>query len=109
MKNFITTMLLTLIASGACHAYETGSLTCQKIGELAASTLAAKQSGMSYTASLSAFTEPFSVDAKVERHLVTNMVDILYHNELLVAMKPKDAHLVFMHDCMRGKGQGHDH
>jgi hypothetical protein len=30
VKNLVITTVLTLVASGPSHAYETGSLTCQK-------------------------------------------------------------------------------
>ena len=96
---------LVLVAAGPARAYETGSLTCQMIGEVAAQTLVAKQSGSSQNMSLSALTAPLAADARVERHLVGNIIDTIYRNDLLVAMKPGDAYLVFMQDCMNGKRQ----
>lgn len=105
MKKFVSVAALVLAASGPACAYQTGTLTCQKIGELAAQTLVAKQSGLTYSALYAALMEPLPGDAAVERKLVGNIVDIIYQNDLIVAMKPSDAQLVFMHDCMRGKGK----
>lgn len=105
MNNPVMIAALVLFASSPACAYETGSLTCQMIGEVAAQTLVAKQSGKSHNASLSTFTAPFAADARVERHLVGNIIDTIYRNDLLVAMKPGDAYLVFMRDCMNGKSQ----
>jgi len=84
-------------------AYDTGSLTCERIGELAATTLAAKQSGTAPGVSLAALTQQFSADATVERKLVSNLNNIIYTNDLLVAMRPDDAYVVFMRDCMSGR------
>lgn len=92
-----------LAASSHVSAYDIGSLTCERIGELAARTLAAKQSGTAPGVSLAALTDQFSVDARIERKLVSNINSIIYQNDLLVAMKPDDAYLVFMHDCMSGR------
>ena len=92
-----------LVASAQAGAYDTGSLTCEKIGELAATTLAAKQSGTAAVASLAALTEQFSPDARAERKLVSNINNIIYTNDLLAGMKPGDAFMVFMNDCMNGR------
>ena len=92
-----------LAVSLQAGAYDTGSLTCERIGELAATTLAAKQSGTAAGVSLAALTEQFSPDARNERKLVSNINNIIYTNDLLVGMKPGDAYLVFMHDCMNGR------
>ena len=92
-----------LVASSQAGAYDIGSLTCERIGELAATMLAAKQSGTAAGASLAALTEPFSDDARVERKLVSNINDIIYTNDLLAGMKPGDAYMVFMNDCMNGR------
>ena len=92
-----------LIASSQAGAYDTGSLTCERIGELAATTLAAKQSGTAAGASLTALTDQFSADARIERKLLSNINNIIYTNDLLSGMKPGDAYLVFMHDCMSGR------
>lgn len=105
VKNLVSVTTLVLAASSPACAYQTGSLTCEKIGELAAQTLVAKQSGLTYNASYFALMYPLPGDAEVERKLVGNIVDIIYHNDLIVAMKPSDAQVVFMHDCMSGKGK----
>ena len=92
-----------LAASASSFAYDTGSLSCERIGELAAKTLAAKQSGAPANASLTALTDQFAPEALTERKLVSNINRIIYTNDLIVAMKPGDAYLIFMHDCMSGR------
>src|SRR5690349_13150986 len=92
-----------IMAAMPASAYDTGSLTCERIGELAATTLAAKQSGTAPGVSLAALTQQFSADATVERKLVSNLNNIIYTNDLLVAMRPDDAYVVFMRDCMSGR------
>jgi hypothetical protein len=92
-----------LVASSQVGAYDTGTLTCERIGELAATTLAAKQSGTAAGASLAALTDQFAADARVERKLVSNINNMIYQNDLIVAMKPGDAYMVFMRDCMNGR------
>ena len=54
--------------------------------------LAAKQSGTAASVSLAALTEQFSVDARIERKLVSNINNIIYTNDLLAGMKPGDAY-----------------
>jgi hypothetical protein len=91
-----------LVVSSQAGAYDTGSLTCERIGELAATTLAAKQSGTAAGVSLAALTDQFSPESR-ERRLISNINSIIYQNDLLAGMKPGDAYLVFMHDCMSGR------
>jgi hypothetical protein len=86
-------------------AYDIGGLTCQRIGELAAETLLAKQSGTQFEPELTRLTAPLASEATVERKLVTNIVTIIYQNDLIVAMKPDDAYMMFMGDCMRGQSE----
>jgi len=94
---------LALAVSGRACAYDTGSLTCQMIGELAAQTLTAKQTGKPQATTLAALTTPLAEDARVERRLVGNIVETIYGNDLLIAMKPGDAYSVFLFDCLNGK------
>jgi len=98
-----------LLVSSQAGAYDTGSLTCERIGELAAAMLAAKQSGTAASASLAALTEQFSGDARVERKLVSTINNIIYTNDLLAGMKPGDAFIVFMNDCMNGRDWDRTH
>ncbi|MEO8629334.1 MAG: hypothetical protein ABI612_14715 [Betaproteobacteria bacterium] len=104
MKDIGFAVALMLVFGGA-EAYDTGSLTCPRIGELAAETVLAKHDGTTADAQLLKLTAMLEPDAAVERKLVTNIVHVLYTNELLEAMKPSDAYLVFMGDCMRGRQQ----
>jgi hypothetical protein len=85
------------------RAYDTGSLSCEMIGDLAAQTLAAKQGGRAQAATLAVLTAPLAEDARVERRLVGNIVETIYRNDLLVAMKPADAYRVYLRDCLTGK------
>jgi hypothetical protein len=102
LERILSAVVLSFAASTAA-AYDTGTLTCQRIGELAAETVAAKRSGVSDEASLATLVRPFD-EGGVERRLLVNLVDIIYRNELLVAMTPSDAYIVFLRDCMTGKG-----
>jgi len=103
MKQLVMAAALFGAVAGSAHAYDIGSLTCERIGQLAAETLAAKQSGTALEPELTTLTAPLTTDATVERKLVTNIVTIIYNNDLLVAMKPDDAYMVFKGDCMRGQ------
>ena len=94
---------LSGLAPATGHAYDTGTLTCPMIGELAAQTLAAKQGGKAQAATLAALSAPLPQDASVERRLVNNIVETIYRNDLLVAMKPGDAYAVYLRDCLTGK------
>ena len=104
MKELFVIAALVLLGSSPANAYEIGTLTCQRIGELAAEALAAKQTGTELDVQLSKVTAPLDIEAAQERKLVTNIVTLIYQNDLLVAMKPVDAYLVFRSDCMRGRG-----
>ncbi|HTR58458.1 MAG TPA: hypothetical protein VMM27_09800, partial [Casimicrobiaceae bacterium] len=46
MKVHLAVAASSLVAFGWAHAYETGSLSCDNIGEMAAQTLMSKQSGV---------------------------------------------------------------
>jgi hypothetical protein len=94
---------LAVMVCQPASAYDTGSLTCPMIGELAAQTLAAKQSGKPQSATLTSLTAPLAEEARVERRLVGNIIETIYRNDLLVAMKPGDAYAVFLRDCLNGK------
>ena len=102
VKKFATAIAIAWIACNA-QAYDTGTLTCETIGEFAARTLADKQSGTASADSLSGLVKPLAEDAAVERKLAANIVKLIYENDLIAAMKPADAYMVFMRDCMNGK------
>ena len=103
LKQILSAFILSLAASAAA-AYETGTLTCQRIGELAAETVHAKRSGVPDEDSRASLLQPFAEDG-VERRLLTNMFEMIYRNDLLAGMKPSDAYIVFLRDCMTGKSQ----
>ena len=102
-KSLAAIVALTVMVCRPASAYDTGSLTCPMIGELAAQTLAAKQSGKPQSATLTSLTAPLAEEARVERRLVGNIIETIYSNDLLVAMKPGDAYSVFLRDCLNGK------
>lgn len=85
------------------RAYDTGTLTCPMIGELGAQTLAAKQGGKPQSATLAVLRAPFSESATVDWRLIGNIVETIYRNDLLVAMKPAHAYMVYLRDCLAGK------
>jgi hypothetical protein len=89
----------------AASAYETGSLTCENIGQLAGQILLAKQSGVPFQTYLSALNDRLPGDAYVERQLVASITVIIYENDLLTEMKPADAYAVFQQDCVRDQAE----
>jgi hypothetical protein len=103
MRNALVALVVLVATAGSANAYDIGGLTCQRIGELAAETLVAKQAGKEFEPELTRLVSPLASEAKVERKLVTNIVTIIYQNDLIVAMKPDDAYMMFMGDCMRGQ------
>src|SRR5215831_11163804 len=98
MKKLPVAATLFAVTSVQVNAYDTGSLTCERIGELAAQTLMAKHSGTSHNAQLFSLNSMVPEGADIERNLLTNIVRIIYRNDLLAAMKPEDAYMVFMGD-----------
>jgi hypothetical protein len=91
--------LLTLAPLSAA-AYETGNLTCENIGQFAGQTLTARQSGVPKEIYLSLLNERLPGSAQLERKLVANITTIIYQSDLLAAMEPADAYVVFRHDCL---------
>jgi hypothetical protein len=94
---------LALTLSAGANAYDTGQLTCQNVGQLAAQTLLAKQSGIPYGAYLTALDEKMPTDAQVERQLAGNITAVIYQNSLMDQMRPDDAYAVFVQDCVDGQ------
>ena len=105
MKVYITGAAALVLFCGCAYSYETGSLNCQNIGEIAAQTLASKQSGVPIDEQLTKLGARLPPGADKERALIENLVHIIYQNDLLVAMKPADAYAVFSMDCMRSQGK----
>ena len=88
---------------GAASAYDTGGLTCERIGEAAVDTLAAKRAGRDHATQVASLESTVAPDAQVERKLLTNVVRLIYRNDLIDAMEPRDIFIVFFGDCTRGK------
>ena len=103
MKLHIAIGALALTLSAGANAYETGQLTCQNVGQLAAQTLLAKQSGIPYGAYLTALNEKMPAEAQVERQLAGNITAVIYQNSLMDQMRPDDAYAVFVQDCVEGQ------
>jgi hypothetical protein len=103
MKTSVALAALACVVSGAAHAYQTGQLTCQNVGQLAAQTLLAKQSGIPFETYLTALDERLPSEAQVERRLVSNITVVIYQNAVLDEMKPDDAYAVFVQDCVDGQ------
>jgi len=106
MKVHLIVAAGSVLAFGGAHAYETGSLSCDNIGEMAAQTLISKQSGVPLGEQLTKLGARLPPGADTERTLIENLVRIIYENDLLVGMKPSDAYAVFSRDCMRGQAGG---
>ena len=103
MKLHIAIGALALTLSAGANAYETGQLTCQNVGQLAAQTLLAKQSGIPYGAYLTALNEKMPAEAQVERQLAGNITAVIYQNSLMDQMRPDDAYAAFVQDCVDGQ------
>ena len=103
MKLHIAIGAVALTLSAGANAYETGQLTCQNVGQLAAQTLLAKQSGIPYGAYLTALNEKMPAEAQVERQLAGNITAVIYQKTLMDQMRPDDAYAVFVQDCVEGQ------
>jgi hypothetical protein len=114
LRTPIAVAALAFVAAGGANAYPTGQLTCQNVGQLAAQTLHAKQSGVPFETYLTALDQRLPSEAQVERRLVSNITSVIYQNTVLDGMKPDDAYAVFVEDCVsaqereRSNGQGKD-
>jgi hypothetical protein len=100
LKTPIAVTALAFVVSGGANAYPTGQLTCQNVGQLAAQTLLAKQSGVPLEAYLTALDQKLPSEAQVERRLASNITSVIYQNTLLDGLKPDDAYTVFVEDCV---------
>ena len=105
LKQTLFVAALALGPAMAAHAYQTGELTCDNIGQLAGQTLVAKQSGIPQDVYLSALSQRMPADAQLERKLVAAITAIIYQNDLLTGMKPADAYAVFQQDCIQSQAQ----
>ena len=103
MRTSVAVAALAFVVSGGANAYPTGQLTCQNVGQLAAQTLLAKQSGISFETFLTALDQKLPSEAQVERRLVSNITAVIYQNTVLDEMKPDDAYAVFVEDCVDGQ------
>jgi len=103
MKLHIAIGALALTLPAGANAYEIGQLTCQNVGQLAAQTLLAKQSGIPHGAYLTALNEMLPAEAQVERQLAGNITAVIYQNSLMDQMRPDDAYAVFVQDCVEGQ------
>ena len=100
LRNAYTIAAVALLASASAHAYDKGQLTCDNIGKLAAYTLQAKQSGVAYEELLTALQQSMPDEAQIERRVATQITTLVYQSDVLDAMKPEDAYVVFAQNCM---------
>ena len=107
-QTYLALAALALTASTGADAYETGQLTCQNVGQLAAQTLLAKQAGIPYGAYLTALDERLPADAQTERALAGNITAVIYESPAVDQMKPDDAYAVFLQDCVARQQDGND-
>jgi hypothetical protein len=101
----IVVAALIVGASSAAQAYDTGKLTCQNVGQLAAQMVAARQSGVSPDAYLSALNEKLPPDAQIERKLVFDLAKVVYENDQIAVMQPEQVYGVFAQNCLDGQEQ----
>jgi hypothetical protein len=94
---------ILLLASLPAYTYETGVLTCERLGEAAVSTLEAKRASRGQEAARDDAVAGLEPGAEVERRLLNNLVLIIYRNDLIDAMQPGDIYAVFRNDCLAGR------
>jgi hypothetical protein len=97
----IATIALGL--SGSAFAYDTGQLSCENVGQLAAQMLKARQSGVPPEAYLQALDQRLPAEAKTERHLALEIAKVVYTNEEVGQMQPEQAYLAFTQDCTQSR------
>jgi hypothetical protein len=90
---------LTLGLSGSALAYDTGKLSCDNVGQLAAQMLKARQSGVPPEAYLQALDQRLPAEARTERRLALEIAKVVYTNDELGQMQPEQAYLAFSQDC----------
>jgi hypothetical protein len=89
-----------LTSTGVQAAFETGQFTCENVGELAAYSLQAKQSGISYDELTAALDQRMPAEAQIERQVVAEITTLVYQNQLLDNIKPEEAYAAFTERCM---------
>ena len=92
-------------ASGTANAFDIGHLTCQDVGQLAAQMAIARQSGVPAEAYLSALNQKLPPDATVERQVAVNIAKVVYQNEEIAAMQPKQVFAAFAQNCAQAQEQ----
>jgi hypothetical protein len=88
-----------LLTSTGVQADETGQFTCEDVGKLAAYSLQAKQSGISYDELAAALDQRMPAEAQVERQVVTEITTLVYQNQLLDKMNPDEIYTAFTQRC----------
>jgi len=104
-KMHIAIAALIVGASGTANAFDIGHLTCQDVGQLAAQMAIARQSGVPAEAYLSALNQKLPPDATVERQVAVNIAKVVYQNEEIAAMQPKQVFAAFAQNCAQAQEQ----
>ena len=104
-KMHIAIAALIVGASGTANAFDIGHLTCQDVGQLAAQMAIARQSGVPAEAYLSALNQKLPPDATVERQVAVNIAKVVYQNEAIAAMQPKQVFAAFAQNCAQAQEQ----
>jgi hypothetical protein len=104
-KMHIAIAALIVGASGTANAFDIGHLTCRDIGQLAAQMAIARQSGVPAEAYLSALNQKLPPDATVERQVAVNIAKVVYQNEEIAAMQPKQVFAAFAQNCAQAQEQ----
>ena len=60
----------------------------------------AKQSGIAYEDLVTALQQSMPDEAQIERKVATEITTLVYQTDLLDAMKPEEAYVVFAQNCM---------
>ena len=102
-KMHIAIATLIVGASGTANAFDIGHFTCQDVGQLAAQMAIARQSGVPAEAYLSALNQKLPPDATVERQVAVNIAKVVYQNEEIAAMQPKQVFAAFAQNCAQAQ------
>lgn len=101
MRLFI---LIALLMSAPAMAYDTGSMSCDDIGQFAAATVTGKENGRTYQQQLTSLDHLVPPEYFTERKILTTITHDLYKEDWAKHLTPDGAYASFKADCMVGKG-----
>ena len=99
MKKLIAVASVLLIGSAA-HAYDTGSMSCEDIGQFASAVVEGKGKGTTYKQAVAKIEKTVPAKYKVERKNCKDIVKLLYVKEEGKHLNTDGAYSVMKADCM---------